>query len=79
MHQRRIFIIHIYTCSLRNIYTFTLFIYALLLIYSPLAVFFIYVGRFAFCIFLLLSYSFFAAHLVEKSSGELMIEAGVKE
>lgn len=80
MHQRSRFIIHIYTCSLWNIYTFTLFIYVLLLIYSPLAVFLIYVGRFACCVFLLLSYSFFfAAHLVEKSSRDLMTEAGGKE
>lgn len=79
MHQRSRFIIHIYTCSLWNIYTFTLFIYVLLLIYSPLAVFLIYVARFAFCVFLLLSYSFFAAHLVEKSSRELMMEAGGTE
>lgn len=79
MHQRSRFIIHIYTCSLWNIYTFTLFIYVLLLIYSPLAVFFIYVGRFACCVFLLLSYSFFAAHLVEKSSRELVMEVGGKE
>ncbi len=41
--------------------------------------FLIYVGRFAFCVFLLLSYSFFAAHLVEKRSRELMMEAGGKE
>lgn len=80
MHQRSRFIIHIYTCSLWNIYTFTLFIYVLLLIYSPLAVFLIYVGRFACCVFLLLSYSFFfAAHLVEKSSRVLTTEAGGKE
>lgn len=59
MHQQGWFIIHIYTCSLRNIYTFTLFVYVLLLIYSPLAVFLIYVERFACCVFWLLSYSFF--------------------
>lgn len=40
--------------------------------------FLIYVGRFAFCVFLLLSYSFFTAHLVEKSSRELMMEDGRK-
>lgn len=79
MHQRSTFIIHIYTCSQWNIYAFTLFIYVLLLICSPLAVFLIYLGRFAFCVFLLLSYSFFSAHLVEKSSRELMMEPGGKE
>lgn len=78
MHQRSRFIIHIYTCSPWNIYTFTLFVYVSLLIYLPPAVFLIYVGRFA-CVFLLLSYSFFAAHLVEKSSRELMMEAGGEE
>lgn len=42
--------------------------------------FLIYVGRFACCVFLLLSYSFFfAAHLVEKSSRVLTTEAGGKE
>ena len=79
MHQLSTFIIHIYTFSRWNIYAFTLFIYVLLLICSPLAVFLIYLGRFAFCVFLLLSYSFFSAHLVEKSSRELMMEAGGKE
>lgn len=59
MRQQCWFIIHIYTCSLWNIYTFTLFIYVSLLIYSPLAVFLIYVGGFACCVFWLLSYSFF--------------------
>lgn len=45
-----------------------------------MAVFLIYVGRFAFCVFLLLSYSFFfPTHLVEKSSRELLMEAGGKE
>lgn len=79
LHQRSCFIIHIYTCSHWNIYTFTVFIYVLLLIYSPLAVFLIYLGRFACCVFSLLSYSFFAAHLVEKRSRELMMEAGGKD
>lgn len=37
--------------SLWNIYTFTLFIYVLLLICSPPAVFLIYVGRFACCVY----------------------------
>lgn len=71
MHQRSRFIIHIYTCSLWTIYTFTLFIYVLLLIYSPLAVFLIYVGRFAFCVFLLLSYLFIycAAHFLDQNLG----------
>lgn len=60
MHQQHWFIIHIYTCSLWNIYTFTLFVYVSLLIFSPLAVFLIYVGIFACCVFLLLWYSFFS-------------------
>lgn len=79
MHQRSRFIIHIYTCSPWNIYTFTLFVYMSHLIYLPPAVFLIYVGRFACCVFLLLSYSFFAAHLVEKSSRQLMMETGGEE
>lgn len=80
MHQWSRFIIHIYTCSLWNIYTFTLFIYVLLLIYSPHGCVSHLCGQICLlCIFTIIIFIFFPTHLVEKSSRELLMEAGGKE
>lgn len=69
---------YLYLQSVKHLYLYTFHLCVASYLLTPGCVSHLW-GQICLCVFLLLSYSFFAAHLVEKSSRELMIEAGGKE